>query len=86
MPLSDSDIRKVYGQRIRDARNAKGYSQLHFATLLGHRSFITPQAISRWEQGKATPRPSIRHEVARVLDLDVADLFAIPTGDDEAAA
>ena len=82
MPLNDADIRRIYGRRIADARAER--SQREIADELNALGIpTTPQAVSRWELGAASPRASIRLAVAQVLGVAHDDLFAIP---DEAVA
>ena len=42
---------KTMGQKIRQLRQSKGYTQAQFAKLL----YVSRQAVSRWEAGSAIP-------------------------------
>lgn len=54
------------GQRLVEAREARGLSNASFAELL---DVVSPQAISQYEKGKATPRPEIMTLIAHKLNL-----------------
>lgn len=59
---------------ISQARKAKGFSTRHVATEIG----IDQSNVVRLEGGNvATPNPTILAGLARVLDLDLADLYAL---------
>lgn len=63
------------GQRIRDARVARGWTQLDLALRAG----TSLGTVSRWERGKPPPvRELIR--LASVLEIDVHQLVADPPG------
>ena len=53
------------GKRIQTARKAKDMSAADLARAAG----VTRMAVSVWESGKASPRPSILVKVASVLGL-----------------
>lgn len=48
-----------------------GIKQRELASQLG----ITPEAISNWEQDKATPRKEHAHQVAEILQIPVWKLW-----------
>jgi transcriptional regulator with XRE-family HTH domain len=52
------------GERIRAAREAKGWSQAELAAGLG----VTVTTISRWERGTAVPQRSVLRTLSRALD------------------
>jgi transcriptional regulator with XRE-family HTH domain len=58
------------GQRIRDHREAKGYTIESFAYALGF-SWIT---ISRYERGKSTPDLERLHKIADLLGISIGAL------------
>lgn len=58
------------GQRIRDARIAKGWSLDQLAAALG----MSKVSIWQWEQGQARPRATRLAEVARILGLSLETL------------
>jgi transcriptional regulator with XRE-family HTH domain len=74
--LDNASLRKRIGERIVAARGTR--SQADIATALG----VTPQAVSRWENGSALPGLHKQTDLARVLGMTWADLF---DPDEEAA-
>lgn len=56
------------GERIRELREAKGWTQLELAKRAG----VTPQSVSRWEQGQSNPRLDQLTRVAEALDVDLS--------------
>lgn len=76
MPLTDADIRRIYGQRISEARLTEGLTQADLAERLTAAGVDTsPQAVSRWEVGAVAPRDRARHALALILS---PDLFEAP--------
>ncbi len=58
-----------FGQRILEARLAKGLSQAEFAKQLG----VSP--VTAWKWGTSTlPRPSNLPKIARLLEIDIKEL------------
>lgn len=81
--LNDSELRRLYGQRIEGARLAAGLNQRELADELTRRGAPTsPQAVSQWENGETSP--SLRRRLVLGVVLGVDFLFAIPD-DDEVA-
>ena len=62
-------------QRIRRARTARNLTQRDLARLLG----ISPSAVAQWEIGATAPTVANRVDLARVLDVRLAEL--LPEGD-----
>ena len=60
-----------FGRYIYGKRKEKGLTQEGFASLLG----ITPQAVSKWENGIGYPDISLFPEIARVLGVSIDALF-----------
>ena len=54
------------GQRLVEAREARGLNNASFAELL---DVVSPQAISQYEKGKVSPRPEIMQLIAQKLNL-----------------
>ncbi len=75
--MTDQEIDPARGQRIRDARNAKGWTQAELATEVE----ASPGSVKNWEAGK----PIREHRVAleRVLGITLRDSVG-PTHDDAA--
>lgn len=74
--MSDAKLRKEMGRRLRDARQAKGWSQSQLAAFTGWKSGgtkgVSPGAIGNYEQG-TRPIPPHRAEIfGSVLGLPSA--------------
>jgi transcriptional regulator with XRE-family HTH domain len=68
------EIRQAWGQNIADARLEPRYpTQRDLAEALG----VTVQAVSAWERGISAPSDMLRVRLARLLHVDIADLFPI---------
>jgi transcriptional regulator with XRE-family HTH domain len=73
---------KEIGQRLKAAREAKGYSQLDFALIAN----VSPSTVSRWERGYL-PRLRELKRAADLLDVDGELLGELePTDQDEMIA
>ena len=59
------------GNRIALFRREKGLTGERFAELLG----VSPQAVSKWENGKCLPETSLLPEVARILGTSIDSLL-----------
>lgn len=55
------------GERLREAREARGLSATSLADLIG----VSRQAVSQYEHGKVTPHPEILRAISRALNLPV---------------
>ena len=55
------------GRRIASLRKEKGYTQEKISALLN----VTPQAISKWEQGNALPDTLLLLPLARVFGVSI---------------
>jgi Zn-dependent peptidase ImmA (M78 family)/DNA-binding XRE family transcriptional regulator len=55
------------GEKLREAREARGLTAISLADLLG----VTRSAISQYELGLQTPRPEILERASKVLNLPV---------------
>lgn len=71
MALTDQQIRRIYGARIRAARIAAELSGYEVARRLA----ISPQAFYGWENGHGAPTDGRRLALAQVLGVDYNDLF-----------
>ncbi|MFE2997987.1 multiprotein-bridging factor 1 family protein [Nocardia sp. NPDC059246] len=66
-----------YGKIIRDARDARGWSQADLADLVG----VEAQQVSRWERDIAPPNLNNAVELSRALDISLDELAGlIPLG------
>lgn len=54
-----------FGERLKQAREEKGYNQRQFAERLG----ITPSRLNYWEKDKREPDVAIIKQIAQVLDI-----------------
>jgi len=61
------------GERLRQAREARGLTAISLAHILG----ISRAAISQYENGSASPQPSVMDRIAERLNLPVS-YFLIP--------
>lgn len=66
--------REIVGDRIREARERKGWLQKELA----QRVHVEPQTVSNWERGVTTPDLDKLDLLARELDLVAADFLAEP--------
>ena len=64
------DQQKI-GEKIRRAREAKGYTKLQLAKMLG----CTVRSVQRWEKGECIIRSEMLMELTRVLDLKMEDFY-----------
>lgn len=62
------------GARLREARQARGYTAIALAEFLG----VTRSAVSHYERGEQTPRPEIMRKIEDVLDLPPQFFWRIP--------
>jgi transcriptional regulator with XRE-family HTH domain len=60
----------LLGETLRLRREERGLDQAELAEQLG----VTQQSVSRWEHGKALPRPQRVRQLAELLGLDVGRL------------
>ena len=65
------------GIRIGQLRRERGLTQEKLAGQLG----ISPQAVSKWENGLGCPDISLLPEIARVLDTSLNELFGMEATD-----
>lgn len=62
----------LVGERIRAARQARGLSRAELARKLD----VDSSAIAAWETGRNLPRATRRVSLARILSVDVQQLFS----------
>lgn len=67
----------IYGERIREARMLKGWSQKKLADECG----TTQQTIQRYESGASEPQSTYLARVSKALDVSVSYLLGM---DDDA--
>ena len=61
------------GQRIADARRARGLTQSQLAISVR----VTAQAVSKWERGGSCPDIAILDEIANTLGVSVSELLGV---------
>ena len=69
-----ASLRKRFGERVRELRNALGESQEAFADRCG----LARTYVSRVERGGANPSLDAIEVFAVALKVDVVDLFTFP--------
>jgi len=67
-----------FGIIVLEARRRAGMTQEAFAGKLG----ITPQAVSKWENGLGYPDVTLFPEIAEILNIPIGRLFGIETEGD----
>jgi Zn-dependent peptidase ImmA (M78 family)/transcriptional regulator with XRE-family HTH domain len=68
------------GERLTEAREARGLTGVALADLLG----VKPQSITYYEQGRATPHPEVMNKLSQCLNLPVSYFMRDPMPPDEA--
>lgn len=70
------------GQKIRELRTARGYSQYQLGSLVG----LSDKAVSKWETGKALPERSVCSKLSGLLGFDFELMINDNLTPDEAEA
>lgn len=65
------DLKKNFGQRIKEIRIQKGYTQYKLAELVD----IDPKHISHIETGRSFPKADLIEKFSKALDIDYTQLF-----------
>ena len=65
------NIKKDFGQRIKEIRNKKGITQYRLAEIAG----IDPKHMSHIETGRSFPKADLIEKFAAALDIDYTELF-----------
>lgn len=65
------DIKKKFGNRLRELRVQKGLTQEKLSECIG----IQPENYSRIENGLSFPKPDNIEKISNVLNVEVAELF-----------
>lgn len=65
-------IKKALGLRIRELRRKSGFTQEHFAELIG----VAPRHVSRIENGVNSPSVETLGHIAECLNVEVKELFS----------
>jgi Zn-dependent peptidase ImmA (M78 family)/transcriptional regulator with XRE-family HTH domain len=72
------------GARIKQLRTARGHSLGDLAQAMN--GLVTKQSLSKYENDRATPRPTVLIALARALDVKAAQLVAAPRYEFEVVA
>ena len=67
----NTDMKKRFGQRLRELRTEKMLTQETVAELVG----ISPENYSRLENGLSFPKPENIEKISKVLNVEIAELF-----------
>lgn len=62
----------MFGERLAEARRAKGLSQSRLAVALG----VSKSAVSRWERGTREPDLRTLSELVELLGVTYAELLS----------
>ena len=65
------NIKKDFGQRIKEFRNKKGITQYQLAEMAG----IDPKHMSHIETGRSFPKADLIEKFANALDIEYTQLF-----------
>ena len=65
------DLKKDFGQRLKELRNKKGITQYQLAELVG----IDPKHMSHIETGRSFPKADLIEKFAEALNVDYTKLF-----------
>ena len=68
-----------FGQKLREVRIAKGYTQQTLAEKL----YVTRQTVSRWESGNRYPDLETLKKISVELEVSVDELLSIEPHPDE---
>lgn len=71
LPRSAAELRRVFGDRVRDLRRRKGMTQ----TTLAAAAEMDRADVSNLERGKQNPRLETIIRLARALDVDPPELL-----------
>lgn len=72
------------GARLRQYRTARGYTLDELVECMD--GLVSKQALSKYEHGRATPRPTVLIALAKALDVNAAHLMSEPRYHFEPAA
>lgn len=65
------NIKKDFGQRIKELRNKKGITQYQLAEMVG----IDPKHMSHIETGRSFPKADLIEKFAKALEIEYPELF-----------
>ena len=62
---------KNFGSKLSELRKRKGYTQEELAEILG----VSPQAVSKWENGLSYPDITLLPEIAHLFNVSIDELL-----------
>lgn len=65
------NIKKDFGQRIKELRNKKGITQYQLAEMVG----IDPKHMSHIENGRSFPKADLIEKFTKALEIEYPELF-----------
>lgn len=65
------NIKKDFGQRVKELRNKKGITQYQLAEMIG----IDPKHMSHIETGRSFPKADLIEKFAKALEVEYTELF-----------
>jgi transcriptional regulator with XRE-family HTH domain len=71
---------KIFCQRLKAARLAKGLSQKSLGILAGIDEFVASTRINRYEKGVHQPSIEIAQQLAAVLEVPLAYFYVVDDG------
>ncbi|WP_378980615.1 helix-turn-helix domain-containing protein [Pedobacter lithocola] len=71
--MTEEELLKKIGQRIKELRREKGMPQIELAVELNYEK----SNMSRLESGRVNPRITTLFKVAKALDVDLQELINI---------
>lgn len=75
MVSSEMDYKKIIGERLRDARQEKGYTLAEVSKLT--HGMLSPSRLGNYELGKRLLKPQEAKILASVLDAKAAHLMCL---------
>lgn len=69
----NTNIRRKFGENLRNLRKSRGYSQMKFAEMIG----TTQAAVSSWEIGIREPEFGMVFNIADIFNVPVSSLIPI---------
>ena len=65
-------VNELFGNRIKEIRDSKGFNQEQLAELIG----IESRTLSRIETGKSFTTIDTLEKIAKALDIEIQELFS----------
>lgn len=71
-----TNLQVIFSKRFKEARKAKGLTQEKLGVAIGLDEFVASTRINRYEKGIHQPDFQTLNNIAEVLEIPVAFLFA----------